>query len=607
MSLVDAWIATWLLPLAVWLLISGLDDLLVDLAWLQWRRRRSRDPQSRPPTEADLDSVEARRVALFIPLWQEHRVIGRMLERNLTVLRYERYEVFAGCYPNDPLTVASVEEAARRHSQVHVALCPHDGPTSKADCLNWIYQRMLLYEEQRGVRFDLIVVHDAEDLMHPDELRWANYYAEHYDMVQIPVLPLSTGAREFTHGVYCDEFAEYQSKDVPVRLSLGAFLPSNGVGTAYRRSALERLAVEQANRLFDPRAMTEDYAIGLRLHQLGCRQLFIPIRFLDGSPLATREYFPRRFAAAVRQRTRWVLGIALQSWEEFGWQGKPAQVYFLWRDRKGLLGNPLSCLGNAIFLYGAVSWGWSWLSGEPWGLGLGRTPSWVLGATLMLQCWRMGVRMACTARIYGWRSALWSPLRIFWANAINFAATTAALQQYAVARCKRRPPAWLKTEHMYPSRAALLGGRTLLGELLVRAGLLSREELDHAVAAKPAHLRLGEYLVRLGRLSERDIYSALSLQQELPLARLHPQDVPRLVARTLPAALVRRWKVLPFKVSCGSLFVAGPEPPTEALEQELRKFTRLEVRFHLLPPSDFERLRMELIETPAGAERAGDD
>ena len=58
----------------------------------------------------------------------------------------------------------------KRHPNVHLAVCPHDGPTSKADCLNWIYQRMILYEEEHGVQFDIIVTHDAEDIIDPDAL-----------------------------------------------------------------------------------------------------------------------------------------------------------------------------------------------------------------------------------------------------------------------------------------------------------------------------------------------------------------------------------------------------------------------------------------------------
>ena len=62
-------------------------------------------------------------------------------------------------------------------------MCPHDGPTSKADCLNWIYQGMLVYEEAHGIRFDVVVTHDAEDVIHAESLRWINYYISRYDMV----------------------------------------------------------------------------------------------------------------------------------------------------------------------------------------------------------------------------------------------------------------------------------------------------------------------------------------------------------------------------------------------------------------------------------------
>ena len=172
--------------------------------------------------------------------------------------------------PNDEPTQAAVRSVADRFPNVHLAVCPHDGPTSKADCLNWVYQNMLVFEEQAGIRFELIVTHDAEDLVHPEELRWLNYYAARYDFVQTPVLALPTPLSEVTHGVYIDEFAEYHTRDMPVRAALGGFVPSCGVGTGYRRSALEQLAESSSNRIFEPEALTEDYDNGLRLKRLGC-------------------------------------------------------------------------------------------------------------------------------------------------------------------------------------------------------------------------------------------------------------------------------------------------------------------------------------------------
>jgi adsorption protein B len=37
--------------------------------------------------------------------------------------------------------------------------------------------------------------------------------------------------------------------------------------------------------------------------------------------MATREFFPQSIKTAIRQRTRWVTGIALQTWDRHGWRG----------------------------------------------------------------------------------------------------------------------------------------------------------------------------------------------------------------------------------------------------------------------------------------------
>ena len=158
--------------------------------------------------------VPQKRIAVFVPLWKEHRVIQKMVEHNITANRYRNWDIFIGAYPNDAPTLAAIREAKKQVKNVHMAVAPHDGPTSKADNLNWIYQRMLLLEEEEGIHFDIVMTHDAEDIIHPDSLRWINYFAEQYDMVQIPVLALPTPALELTHGVYCDEFAEFQMKGV---------------------------------------------------------------------------------------------------------------------------------------------------------------------------------------------------------------------------------------------------------------------------------------------------------------------------------------------------------------------------------------------------------
>ena len=259
--------------------------------WLIWGNRSRR----RPPRRALLATPQSR-IAVFVPCWKEEDVIAAMIEGNRQRIRYSHCDFFIGVYPNDEATLGIVRDLARRCRDVHVALCPHHGPTSKADCLNWVWQRMLEFETARDIRFDVIVTHDAEDVIHPEAMLWINWYAREYDMVQVPVLPLATPLSHWTHGIYCDEFSEFQARDMPAREWMGAFVPSNGVGTGFRRDALEALGAAEGNRIFDPVCLTEDYENGFRLRRRGARQIFIDT---GGNAVATREFFPQTIRAAV--------------------------------------------------------------------------------------------------------------------------------------------------------------------------------------------------------------------------------------------------------------------------------------------------------------------
>jgi adsorption protein B len=570
-------------PLAVIILLIGIDDLWIYAAWLWllvWGRL------STCGGLATRQHNTERRIAIFIPLWREHEVILDMLANNIACLRYSNYEIFAGVYPNDPLTREALAEARRRWPKVRIATCPHDGPTSKADCLNWIYQRMLLHEEESGgPKFETIVIHDAEDVIHPDELRTINAYAAEYDFIQIPVLPVPTPPQDFTHGVYCDEFAQMHTIDMPVRGILGGFVPSAGVGTAYSRATLDRLAEAESNRVFDPANLTEDYENGFRLHALGARQIFLPLSQSGGAaPVATREYFPPTWRAALRQRTRWVTGIALQAWEVHGWSGG-WQAYWWWRDRRGLIGTPASALSSLIFVYAAVTQVWTRAS----------IPAWLtacLVVTLPLQLLRSGVHVACSTRWFGWRFGVLAPAREIYSTWLNTVATLKAIATYAGAKRHRRPLVWVKTEHAYPSRAALIENRRLLGEILTGSLYITPEELQTALKTQPRRMRLGEWLVRLGKLTEDELYEALSLQSGLPLGG-EAIDIQRPAVRTIPAKVARQWSVVPFEIRQGELHVAGPEPDAN-VEFALRAYTSLKIRFYLVTPREFAKLEQKV-------------
>ncbi len=597
---IDRWIASFLAPLTLWVIVNGLDDLFIVVAagyaWVRFRFSSRKELRS--PTEAELDAVPQRRIAIFVCLWHEHGVVRDMVEHNVRNIRYKNYDFFIGVYPNDTPTVAAATEVCNRYRNVHLSVTPHPGATSKADNLNWIFQRMLVHEETNNIRFEMVVVHDAEDIIHPDDLRWLNYYAQWYDMVQIPVLALPTPLGRFTHGVYCDEFAEFQFKDMPAREALGGFIPSCGVGTGFSRRALESIAAAYENQIFDATSLTEDYEIGFRIHRLGYRQKFIRVQRRDGKFVATREFFAQRFGKAVNQRSRWVTGIGLQSWEKHNLRDTLSQGYWFWRDRKGMVGNILTPLTNLLWLYGATTWVMARVQHVPWGLGAASrgTRLWQLGWwSMLLLLPQTTVRMYCCSIVYGWKFAAGVPFRVPWANIINCTAAFKAIWNYTNARIRGVPLRWLKTEHAYPNRAALVTERRKLGEILVDAGFVTGEDLEAALASQPAGVRIGEYLLRLGKLGEEQLYEALGLQQDLPAGKPRPAMISPEVTRAIPADLARRLTVLPLRVVAGQLYVATQELPTGEMISALREFWSLEIRFHLVSPTAFRELIEEYL------------
>lgn len=561
--------------LAVWMILSGLDDLWVDVAYLLTRWR----PTPAPPP--DLAQLPEARIALWVPAWREDSVIAGMLTHNSASIRYANYHIFCGTYPNDDATLDVLRSLEDKYPNLHISLAPHNGPTSKADNMNWIYQNMCMVEERLGENFDIVVIHDSEDLIHPEEFRWLNYYTRNYDFVQIPVLALPTPWWHFTHGVYCDEFAETQQKDLPTRNRWNGFSPSCGVGTGYRRDALALLAESEENRLFEPDSLTEDYLNGLRMHRLGMRQIYLPVFWRQGQPVATREYFPQNFHAAVRQRSRWVTGIALQTWQKIGWSKSLRENYWFFRDRKGLVGNPLSLLANLLFVF--------------YLLGLVPKPAEALlpvaGVGVMLQCHRLLFRMYFSARVYGLGFGLSVPLRVPYANLVNTLATLSAIQRYVRARWRKEKLVWLKTEHQYPNRAALTGYSRRLGEVLVDQGMVSSAQVDEALAKRAVGVRLGEQLVALGYCQWEDVYRALSLLSGIVWEESLPESVDLEVAHSLPRALCEEHRLLPVAYQESGLLIATAEVPQETTVAAVRRYSPQGCSFFLVTPPELERLQ----------------
>ena len=434
-----------LLFAGVFFLIGAVDELCVDFSWL-WLKVTGRANTER----IDVDFAERHQLegpaAVFIPAWQEAAVIGTTIKHMLSVWRYDRLRLYVGCYRNDPQTTAAVIAAANGDRRLRLVIHDCNGPSTKADCLNRLHRGLKTDEFRARKRAKFVVLHDAEDMVDSAALTLLDRAIGAADLAQIPVLAMPQANSRWIGSHYTEEFAEAHSKAMVVRNALGVGLPLAGVGCAIARETLNTLAESQPDKVpFRPDCLTEDYELGLGVGALGGTSKFVRLRHADGSLVATRAYFPSRLDQSVRQKTRWVHGIAFQAWDRLGWSGSPAEIWMRVRDRRGPFTALVLAVAYALLILSAVGWG---LGALGYGGSIELSP--FLRAILVLNfisfLWRALWRFAFTTREFGPMEGLRAILRIPITNIIAIMAGRRAFWAYLKTLAGGRVR-WDKTDH----------------------------------------------------------------------------------------------------------------------------------------------------------------
>jgi len=432
-------------------LICSIDDLVFDGLWIFHRLKRRLLVYSRyqrATVESLGDPPAGCRMAIFVPAWQEAPVIGAMLRRCLQQWTGNKYRIYVGCYPNDSETIAAVAAAATGSDQVRLVVCQRNGPTTKADCLNHLWDALCRDEIEERANFAAVILHDAEDLVHPEALRLFAYLIGKATLVQLPVIPRRAKGSRWVAGHYGDEFAELHGKQMVLREALGASLPSAGVGCAFSRDALQKLSVRTRGKPFDAESMTEDYELGLQLTGGTARGIFARLRDRHGQWVATQEFFPEKLEDAIRQKSRWMAGISLSGWDRLGWKNSWQENWMRLRDRKA----SFAAIVLAIAYIAVILMGLLLLAGMT-GLYRLQPVSPFLRIMLCLNggflIWRLLMKFYFVFALYGLHEAILSIPRTIVANLINIMAVWRALSQY-VGQLGGRPAQWDKTNHFYP-------------------------------------------------------------------------------------------------------------------------------------------------------------
>lgn len=356
-------------------------------------------------------------------LYDEADVVGQLIER-LDGLNWprSRLDIKLLCEERDETTISALN-ALDLGPEYEVVVVPDIGPRTKPKALNY----GLI--EARG---EFLVIYDAEDRPHPDQLieAWHHFRAAPGTACFQSPLVIGNGGEGLLPALFALEYSALFRRLLPFLAYHGLPLPLGGTSNHFRTDILRRVGG------WDPYNVTEDADLGMRLHRArhGTEMLTRPT--VEDAPTSSRVW--------INQRSRWQKGW-MQTW--LAHMRDPVR---LWRDFgfRGFLafhlvvtGQLLSALGHPLTLLLVVSFIAHVLMSEPFSAGeqalfavdLGNLFGSYLAFTLM----RWGAMPREERRRLG-RARLFVP--IYWLM-MSWAAWK------ALRELRARPFFWAKTPH----------------------------------------------------------------------------------------------------------------------------------------------------------------
>jgi type IV pilus assembly protein PilB len=117
-----------------------------------------------------------------------------------------------------------------------------------------------------------------------------------------------------------------------------------------------------------------------------------------------------------------------------------------------------------------------------------------------------------------------------------------------------------------------------LGDILIREGLITREQLSTALAEqKSTGHRLGYVLVKLGLVQELEVTKVLARQYRMPAVDLSRFEVDPKILKMIPGDFALKHVVLPLKREGRTLTVAMADPTNTGVLDDLKFITRYDL------------------------------
>ncbi|OGQ55492.1 MAG: type IV-A pilus assembly ATPase PilB [Deltaproteobacteria bacterium RIFCSPLOWO2_02_56_12] len=130
-----------------------------------------------------------------------------------------------------------------------------------------------------------------------------------------------------------------------------------------------------------------------------------------------------------------------------------------------------------------------------------------------------------------------------------------------------------------------------IGELLVRGGLVTREQLNEALEKEKSNgSHLVQELVRLGFTTEDQLTQFLAKQFGIEKVELANTEILDSVFNLIPPDLIQKHQIIPLRLVGSTLTVAMPDPTDLIAINEIKFITGYAVKVALASPSEIKKL-----------------
>ena len=131
--------------------------------------------------------------------------------------------------------------------------------------------------------------------------------------------------------------------------------------------------------------------------------------------------------------------------------------------------------------------------------------------------------------------------------------------------------------------------RKRLGDLLVEAGVVTSEQIDHALANKSRDEKLGDFLIKENIMTEQQLIEVLEFQLGIPHVSLTQFPIDPELLQLVPAELAKRSNLIPLSREKNKLFIAMADPMDYFAIEEVRMATGCQIETSIAAKDDLYR------------------